>query len=97
MSAPKVIFAVILLVATLAAAAFAQSLTPTQAMRRDAAAAYLNGNYKLALRLYETLAHQGDASAAWSLGGMYYNGEGVAQDGAQALDWYRVAVERGQA
>jgi uncharacterized protein len=85
----------IVLASVIAGSAFAQPLKPKQAMRRDAAAAYLSGNYKLALRLYETLAYQGDASAAWSLGGMYYNGEGVVQDGANALRWYRLAVERG--
>ena len=43
------------------------------------------------------LAEQGDVRAQTSLGGMYYNGQGVQQDYAEATKWLRKAAERGYA
>ena len=42
-----------------------------------------------------TLAEQGDANAQYALGTMYRDGQGVAQDYAEALRWWRKAAERG--
>ena len=42
-------------------------------------------------------AEQGNAAAQFNLGVMYANGEGVRQDYAQALVWYRKAAEQGYA
>ena len=42
-------------------------------------------------------ADQGDASAQFSLGLRYANGEGVAKDSAEAVKWYRKAAEQGNA
>jgi len=42
-------------------------------------------------------ADQGDASAQYSLGLMYDNGEGVVQDSEQAVVWYRKAADQGVA
>jgi TPR repeat protein len=39
--------------------------------------------------------HQGLADVQHNLGVMYRDGRGVAQDDAQAIAWYRRAVERG--
>jgi len=41
------------------------------------------------------LAEQGDAIAQNDLGLMYANGEGVPQDDAEAVRWYRLAAEQG--
>jgi len=41
------------------------------------------------------LAEQGDTFAQFNLGLMYDNGEGVPQDYAEALKWFRLAAERG--
>jgi len=38
-------------------------------------------------------AEQGDVSAQFNLGVMYDDGEGVPQDYAEAIRWYRVAAE----
>jgi len=38
------------------------------------------------------LADQGNALAQLGLGGMYANGQGVPQDYAQAVIWYRKAA-----
>ena len=47
----------------------------------------------------ETLqaAEQGDAEAQYNLGVMYAQGQGVRQDDAQAVQWYRQAAEQGYA
>ena len=42
-----------------------------------------------------TLAEQGDAEAQFALGTMYRDGQGVAQDYAEALRWWRRAAELG--
>ena len=40
-------------------------------------------------------AEQGDAGAQFSLGNMYANGTGVAQDYKEAMKWWRKAAEQG--
>ena len=47
----------------------------------------------------ETLqaAEQGNADAQFNLGVMYDTGQGVRQDYAQAVQWYRKAAEQGLA
>ena len=43
------------------------------------------------------LAEQGDADAQYNLGVMYANGEGVPQDAAEAVRWYRISADVGLA
>ncbi len=43
------------------------------------------------------VAKQGNAQAQFNLGVMYYDGQGVRQDYAQAVQWYRKAAEQGYA
>jgi uncharacterized protein len=43
------------------------------------------------------LAGQGDAESQSRLGYMYYQGQGVPQDYAEALKWYRLAAAQGYA
>ena len=50
---------------------------------------YERGDYATALREWGPLAEQGDAKASWNLGVIYSNGQGVPQDYAQAVIWYR--------
>lgn len=56
---------------------------------------YLQGDYAGALSLFQSLAEQGDARAQYQLSSMYFAGEGVAQDVAQAETWCRKAAEQG--
>ena len=49
------------------------------------------------LMAIQRMAEHGDAQAQFNLGGMYANGEGVAQDAKQAVAWYRKAAEQGHA
>jgi hypothetical protein len=59
-------------------------------------AAYRNGDYATALRLARVLAFdEGDAEAQSLLGLMYYRGEGVELDYAEAARWFRLAAAQG--
>ena len=60
-------------------------------------AAYERGDYETALREFRPLAEQGIPSAQFTLGVMYYDGDGVPQDYAEAVKWYRKAAEQGDA
>ena len=42
-------------------------------------------------------AEQGDARAQFNLGVMYATGDGVPEDDAEAVRWYRLAAEQGYA
>ena len=49
---------------------------------------------------YEATRHaaeQGDADAQFNLGFAYATGEGVPQDDAEAVRWFRLAAEQGNA
>jgi TPR repeat protein/CHAT domain-containing protein len=71
------------------------------------AAAYCVGLYHQSLgapednaearRWYRRAAQQGNASAQFNLGLMYYDGDGVVQDEDEAVRWYRMAAEQGDA
>lgn len=55
------------------------------------------GDYATALQEWRPLADQGDATAQYNLGVMYFRGQGVPQDYAEAVKWYRKAAEQGVA
>jgi hypothetical protein len=61
----------------------------------DAIDAYNRGDYKGAYIRWLEMADHGDAYAQKNLGLLFYYGHGVAQDFAQAADWYKRAAERG--
>jgi TonB family protein len=61
----------------------------------DGQTAYNTGDYATALRLWRPLAVEGDARAQNSLGVMYENAKGVAQDLNEAMRWYRLAAAQG--
>lgn len=61
----------------------------------DAAAAYRRGDYANAMRLYRSLADQGDARAQNSLGRMYLRGQGTSRDYREAMKWFRRAAALG--
>lgn len=64
-----------------------------------AAAAVMAISMAVAQPLGDTLrqAERGDASAQFTLGLKYYNGESVPQDPAEAARWFRNAAEQGNA
>ena len=59
----------------------------------DATDAYMRDDYKTLIGL----AERGNADARVYLGRMYFEGEGVQQDYAEAMMWYRKAAEQGHA
>ncbi|MDA8000445.1 MAG: sel1 repeat family protein [Alphaproteobacteria bacterium] len=59
--------------------------------------ALLKGDYETALQEWEPLAEQGDAKAQYSLGNLYYFGNGVPRNYEMALKWFRPAAEQGLA
>ena len=63
----------------------------------DALQAKVVAGDKAALATLETEARQGNKYAQFSLGVLYYNGQGVPQDYNQAAQWYRKAAEQGRA
>ena len=63
----------------------------------DAVANYRRGDYATALRLWHSLAEQGDADAQFHLGLMYESGQGVPPNDAEAIKWYRKAAEQDDA
>ena len=62
---------------------------------KDAETAYAGDDYATALRLFRSLAEQGDATAQEHLGVMYENGLGVPEDYAEAAHWFRRAADQG--
>ena len=59
--------------------------------------AYNKRDYATALRELKPLAEQGDADAQYKLGVMYSNGRGAPQDDKEAVKWFRLAAEQGEA
>ncbi len=64
---------------------------------KDGPAAARAGDYTTALRLWRSLADQGNARAQSTLGVMYGTGQGVPQDYAPAGKWCRLAAGHGSA
>ena len=58
-------------------------------------AAYARSDYKNAFREFKTEANRGHARAQFALGFMYYNGQGITRNYAEAAKWYRKAAEHG--
>ena len=57
---------------------------------------YAAGDFKRALFIYEKeLAPRGDKYAQYMVGYMHLNAQGVPQDKASAVAWYRLSAERG--
>ena len=63
----------------------------------ESVAAYARGDYGAALQGIRVHAEQGDGWAQYILGLMYDNGDGVAEDDAEAVRWYRLAAEQDHA
>lgn len=58
-------------------------------------AAFREGRPAEALQYFRAAAEQGNARAAYNVGVLYLNGNGVAADKAQAFVWFRKAADRG--
>lgn len=69
--------------------------SPTWAGLAEGEAAIGRGDYPAAFREFLPLAKQGDAVAQLLLGGMYVSGQGVPQNYAEAVKWYRLSAAQG--
>lgn len=58
-------------------------------------AAYLRGDYRVALREFKPLADQGIAEAQYQVGVMYDHGQAVKRSYRTAAQWYERAAEQG--
>ena len=81
----------------LALGLFFFSISPATAGFDDGLAAYNRGDYDTALREVMPLAVAGDSRARALIGMMYVDGEGVPQDDAEALRWFRLSADHGHA
>ena len=63
----------------------------------DGMAAYNRGDYMPAIRVFRTLAEQGNAKAQSVLGVMFRKGEGVPKNPVRAHMWFSFAAKRGEA
>lgn len=61
----------------------------------DGEAAWQKSDYAKAYKNFKAVAEQGDTRAQNTLGLMYANGQGVAQDFVQAHKWFNVAAAQG--
>ncbi|MFB3134408.1 MAG: tetratricopeptide repeat protein [Rhodospirillales bacterium] len=59
--------------------------------------AYKRGDYATALAEFTQAAEQGSVVAQINLAAMYYKGQGVPRDDAEAAKWYRKAADQGDA
>lgn len=58
--------------------------------------AYENRDYARAYRIWRPLAENGEASAQFHLGALYFEGRGVDRDLGAARRWLRAALAQGQ-
>ena len=63
----------------------------------EAIGAFMRRDYATAIRGFRVHAEQGNASAQFTLGGMYALGKGVRKDEAEAVRWFQLAAEQGNA
>ena len=56
--------------------------------------AYEANNYTKAFSCFKQAAEQGYAEAQFKYGQMYYNGEGVEKDDAEAMNWFQKAAQQ---
>ena len=87
------------LAAVIGAAVLAATLWPatSHSTMKQCWMVALREAYQDALRLCRPLAERGDPVAQNALAGLYYSGDGVPQDDAEAARWYRLAAEQGHA
>ncbi len=69
--------------------------SPTWADVQAGVDAYEKGDYATALEEWRPMAEHGDAEAQFYVGALYYHGEGVPQNDAEAARWYRRAADQG--
>lgn len=54
-----------------------------------------NSDYTSAMSSYVTAAENGNGNAMFAIGLLYYNGKGVPKNNAEAMTWFKKAVDKG--
>ena len=67
---------------------------PAYAQSDEGKAAFAKHDYKAALLNWQPRAEQGDASAQYGLGRLYFFGLGVQPDFEQGVTWFRKAADQ---
>lgn len=80
-----------------ACATTAPPTSPPETSMTAARSAYLAHDYERALPLLRQQAELGNPHAQYTLGYMYYQGQGVPEDMEEALKWIRLAAAQGDA
>ena len=88
----KILFSIVLL--AIAFKGFAQTASDYY---KEGKNSYDKKDYKMAVYWYQEAVKQGRAKAQLGLGGMYFNGQGVAKDYKKAIYWYQKAAKQGNA
>lgn len=86
-----------LILLTVATAVLIGFQGPVWAGFQEGLKAYYVLDYRTALEEWLPAAEQGDRRAQYQIGVLYYRGQGVPQDFAEAAKWFRRAAERGDA
>jgi hypothetical protein len=63
----------------------------------DGETAYQRGDYETAVRPWRPSGDEGNVDAQFNFGLLYSSGQGVPQDYAQTLIWFRKAADQGDA
>jgi len=69
----------------------------TSATWEDGQAAYDEGDFNKAFKVWQALAKRGDELSQFNLGVMYSRGEGTEKSGSRAIEWYMRSAEQGYA
>lgn len=69
----------------------------TSATWEEGQAAYDEGDFSKAFKIWQVLAKQGDDLSQFNLGVMYSRGEGAEKSGGRAIEWYMRSAEQGYA
>lgn len=67
--------------------AYGQNVTPQMAIAAENA-----GDHQKAVKLFATLAEDGDSKAMIHIGSKYYSGDGVAVDYSESMNWWLKAL-----
>ncbi|GMR05722.1 MAG: hypothetical protein BMS9Abin25_0297 [Gammaproteobacteria bacterium] len=69
----------------------------TPATWEEGQAAYDEGDFSKAFKIWQVLAKQGDELSQFNLGVLYSRGEGAEKSGSRAIEWYIRSAEQGYA
>jgi len=91
----RLIYAVALAMALVAATAMPGLAQDDQDAADAASTAFNNGDYAGALKIWQPKADQGDPDAMTNIGVLYYYGLGVSRSQQKAAEWYEKAAQLG--